>query len=269
MSSSIDEVFHGFTEHSFTHNNETKIFYRGGQGPAVIVMHEVPGIYPGVVEFARKVIAQGFTVFMPSLMGTPGKEIGVGYSLDTMARLCVMKEFTVFATNKTSPVIEWLRALARYAHEECGGPGVGAVGMCFSGGFALGMSVDKHMLAPVLSQPSLPFALTKKLKSDIGLDEESLAQVKARVRDENLCVLGLRFSKDFMVPDERFKRLKDELGDNFIAVDIDSSLGNPHGISPVAHSVLVYDNVDQEGHPTRQALDQVLAFFREKLLTES
>ena len=63
------------------------------------------------------------------------------------------------ALKQTSPIIAWLRALARNLHADVGGPGVGAVGMCFAGGFALGMMVDDIMVAPVLSQPSLPFAI--------------------------------------------------------------------------------------------------------------
>jgi dienelactone hydrolase len=78
-------------------------------------------------------------------------------------------------------------------------------------------------------------------------------------------VLGLRFSKDRAVPDARWARYREELGDNFIGVDIDSSAGNPHGIKRIAHSVLTEHFVDQPGHPTKDALDRVLAFLREKL----
>jgi len=162
-------------------------------------------------------------------------------------------------------VIAWLRALARDLHERAGGNGVGAVGMCFSGGFALAMAVDDEMLAPVLSQPSMPFAVGKARAGALGLSDADLARVKERVTNDDLCVLGLRFSKDRAVPDARWARYRAELGDNFIAVDIDSSPGNPHGITRTAHSVLTEHFVDQPGHPTKDALDRVLAFLREKL----
>ena len=81
-----------------------------------------------------------------------------------------------------------------------------------------------------------------------------------------MCVLGLRFTADPAVPLARFETLRRELGDAFIAVEIDSSRGNPHGIGRRAHSVLTLDLVDEPGHPTRAALQQVLAFLQERLL---
>ena len=81
--------------------------------------------------------------------------------MKSFTQVCISKEFSTWALNRTSPVITWLRALARDLHAQAGGPGVGAVGMCFSGGFALAMAVDDEMLAPVLSQPSMPFPLGK------------------------------------------------------------------------------------------------------------
>ena len=243
---------------------ETRTVFKQGTGPAVVVMHEVPGLYPGVADFGRKVVREGFTVYMPSLVGEPGRPYSIPYVVSTFARVCVMREFTIFATKRRSPVTDWLRELARHAQEECGGPGVGAVGMCLTGGFALAMMADERMLAPVLSQPSLPFALTPALGRDLGLDDETLRCVKERAA-RGARVMGLRFTADPLVPDARFARLRQELGEAFVAVEIDSSRGNAHGVPRGAHSVLVYHLDDSPGHPTREALDRVLAFFRERL----
>jgi dienelactone hydrolase len=259
-------IFDGFTESEFTHDGFTRQVFRAGSGPAVIVIHESPGLHPGVVEFARRVLECGFTVFMPSLFGKPGKEFGMAYSLRSIGGACVAREFTVFALNQTAPVIGWLRRLAAEAHAECGGPGVGAVGMCFTGGYALGMMVDQSVLAPVLSQPSLPLGPGAKREAAVGISDDDFTKVKQRAAVEDVCLLGLRFTADRFVPKERFDTLRRELGDKFIAVEIDSSKGNPHGIKRSAHSVLTLDLVDEPGHPTRAALDQVLEFFRDRLL---
>jgi hypothetical protein len=128
------------------------------------------------------------------------------------------------------------------------------------------MMVDDHLLAPVLSQPSLPLGFTKAHRADVGISDADLARVKARAADDGVCVLGLRFTGDRLSPGSRFATLRRELGDNFIGVEIDSSPGNPHGIRKAAHSVVTDDLVDEPGHPTREALDQVLDFFRERLL---
>ncbi len=253
-----------FTETTFTHEAKTRTVYRLGTGPAVVVIHEMPGITPEVADFGRRVAASGFTAVLPVLFGEPGRPMGVGYTAQSIAPACVSKEFAALATGRTSPITIWVRALGAQMHEECGGPGIGAVGMCFTGGFALAMMVDDRMLAPVLSQPSLPLGLTKKHKADLGISARDLELVKERVA-EGACVLGLRFSGDRLVPEARFDTLRRELGDGFLAVEIDSSPGNPYGIKRIAHSVLTNDLVDEPGHPTRAALDQVLAFFHERL----
>jgi dienelactone hydrolase len=252
-------------QYQATYEGVTRTVFRGGTGPAVIVIHEVPGLYPQVVELGRRVIAQGLTVYFPSLLGEPGRQFGRRYSLQSIARACVASEFATWATGKTSPVVSWLRALARDAHRTCGGPGVGAVGMCLTGGFALAMMVDDCMIAPVLSQPSLPFPLTREHRRDLGIDDATLSRVRERAA-AGTCVMGLRFTGDVAVPAARFARLREELGDRFIGIEIDSSPGNPHGIPRTAHSVLTLHLVDEPGHPTRVALDQVLAFFRDRLL---
>jgi dienelactone hydrolase len=260
-----DTALEGYDESTFTHDGVSRQVFRAGDGPAVIVIHEVPGLHPEVIAFGRRVVDAGFTVYMPSLFGTPGKPFGWGYTLRSLVPACVSREFTTFALDRTSPITGWLRRLAAEAHAECGGPGVGAVGMCFTGGFALGMMVDDAMLAPVLSQPSLPFPVGKKHKAAVGISDADFERVKERAA-QGACVLGLRFSADTYVPTERFETLRSELGDAFIAVEIDSSRGNPHGIKKRAHSVLTLDLVDEPGHPTQAALERVLAFLQERLL---
>jgi dienelactone hydrolase len=257
----------GFEESTFAHDGVSRRVFRAGTGPAVIVIHEVPGLHPQVIAFGRRVVDAGFTVYMPSLFGTPGKEFGWMYTLRTMPRVCVAREFVTMVTDRTSPIIGWLRRLAADAHAACGGPGVGAVGMCFTGGFALGMMVDETMLAPVLSQPSLPFPVGNTRKAAVGISDADLERVKQRAA-QGACVLGLRFTADSNSPPQRFDTLRRELGDAFIAVEIDSSPGNPHGIKKRAHSVLTLDLVDEPGHPTRAALERVLAFLKERLVRE-
>jgi len=227
----------------------TRDTYRKGSGPVVIVVHEIPGITPAVERFANDVVSAGFTVVMPDLVGTPGKDVSGAYLASSMFKVCISKEFTNMALNKTSPIISWLRALARSLHQEVGGKGVGAVGMCFSGGFALGMMVDDIMIAPVLSQPSLPFAVGKTRGADLNLSPDDAAVIAERAAG-GCQVLGLRFDQDKLVGD-RFASLASLLGDSFIAVEIPSQ-------SPKDHSVLT----EQRHEPSVQ---QVLEFFSAKL----
>lgn len=239
----------GWAKGSFTSANITRDTYRRGSGPVVVVVHEIPGITPAVERFANDVVNAGFTVVMPDLVGTPGREVSGKYLASSMWKVCISKEFSNMALNRTSPIISWLRALAKSLHAEVGGVGVGAVGMCFSGGFALGMMVDPIMVAPVLSQPSLPFAVGKKRGADLNLSPDDAAVIAQRA-SEGCQVLGLRFDKDKAVGD-RFSSLRNLLGDAFIAVELPSQ-------SPRDHSVLT----EQRDEPSVQ---RVLQFFTEKL----
>lgn len=239
----------GWKKQSFSGGGLTRDTYRRGSGPGVVIIHEVPGMTPSVIRFADDVAAAGFTVVMPSLVGEPGKGVSQGYLVQSMVKVCVAKEFTTWATGQSSQISGFLRALARDVHEQCGGPGVGAVGMCFSGGFALGMMVDGHVAAPVLSQPSLPFAVGRRRSADINLTADDLREVKRRVAD-GCQVLGLRFDQDRLVGN-RFDTLRQHLGDGFVAVEYPSA-------KKADHSVLTEQRVED-------GVQRVLAFLREKL----
>jgi len=258
------EALEGFEPSRFEADGSSRVVWRAGAGPCVIVIAEIPGITPKVVEFARRVVAAGMSVSLPHLFGDDGREPTNRYVISSMARACVSREFATLATGRSSPVTTWLRALARAEHARCGGPGVGVVGMCFTGGFALGMMADAPVVAPVLSQPSLPLPLGARRSADLGCSAAEVASIRQKVAG-GACVLGLRFSGDKKSPQARFDTLRSVLGDGFIGVELDSSRGNPYGHRPGAHSVLTEDLIDREGSPTMDALAQVLAFLAERL----
>lgn len=268
-----DDPLDDFDADDITHLGATRRVYRIGAGPAVIVMAEMPGITPGVADFARKVAAIGATAVVPSMFGVDGRDphpasrgtLGAVTSmLGTVARACVSREFTILAAGRSSPIVDWLRELARAEHQRCGGPGVGAVGMCFTGGFALAMAADDVILAPVLSQPSMPFRPIPRTAGCIDIADDDLATVRTRCAS-GLRVMGLRFQGDPMVPARRFTFLREQLGDAFIAVELPDSAANPDSMLPTPHSVLTEDLIDAPGEPTREALDQVLVFLADRL----
>jgi dienelactone hydrolase len=239
----------GWDQSSFTHEGVTHPTWRKGTGPVVIVVHEIPGVTPKVIEFAERVVNEGFTVVMPLLVGDVGRGPSGAYIAQSMAKICISREFTTMAMHKTSPIISWLRALAQQLHAEVGGIGVGAVGMCFSGGFALGMMVDDIMVAPVLSQPSLPFAIGGSRGADLNLSESDQARLVERAQ-AGCQVLGLRYTGDKLVG-TRFATLRKLLGEAFIAVEFAST-------SKQDHSVLT-EQVQPE------AIERVLQFLHDKL----
>ncbi len=223
--------------------------YRKGTGPGVVIIHEIPGITPPVIEFAEEVVAAGFTVVMPHLFGTPEAPAGVTALARAIPQVCINREFTKLALNETAPIADWLRSLARELHAELGGPGVGALGMCFTGGFALAMMVDDAVAAPVVAQPSTPVPVGARRAADLNLSPGDLEIVKRRAA-QGCAVLGLRY-RDDVATGTRFDTLRREIGEKFMAVEFEGK----------GHSTLTE-------HRQQEGVDRVLDFFRTRLLDD-
>ena len=257
-----------FVKSTVTELGVSRDVYRiGATGPCVVVCHEIPGITPEVADFCRHVAAQGFQVSCPVLVGKSGAPLTTGAAVKELLKVCISKEFNLFVAGASSPAVDWLRAFGKTEHARCGGPGIGVVGMCFSGGFALAMAADPHVLAPVMSQPAnpvaLPFGKAKTNGGAIDVSDADLNKVRARLDAEpELCVLAYRFSGDKTVPADRFVMLRERLGERFVGVTFDSSPGNPNGYPKSAHSVLTT-------HLVPEARDEVVALFKRQLLSVS
>lgn len=263
-----DDALEDFAHREITLDDITKTVHVAGTGPAVIVLAEMPGISPHVARFARWVRDAGLSVYMPSLFGRDGAVPGADEGAAVLRRACISAEFRAFAANASSPVTQWLRALARLAHQECGGPGVGAIGMCFTGNFALSMMLEPAMLAPVLCQPSLPFDDPGGIEMAPG----ELQAVRERLDREDLRVLAYRFEGDKFCRAQRFAAYAQALGPRFVARVLPDQAANPdvppffaqHVATP--HSVVTAHLIDAAGEPTRAARDEILAFFVRRLV---
>ena len=261
----MSDVLKDYTKFDFGDGRWTRPVYRKGHGPGVIIIHEMPGLHPLVVRFADRVVDAGMTAFLPVLFGQPGRPVSPGYAIGEMLKgICIRREFSVWAHNRSSPIVDWLHALARKVHAECGGKGVGAVGMCFTGNFALAMMTEPAVVAPVLSQPSLPLGFSAAAKAATGLSPEEIAHAKKRFIDEDLSCLGLRFKGDPIVTKERFQSFKDAFGDKFEAIELDDAHAEPApGFGP--HSVLTLNLRDSDPNSmTRQTERRVIQFFKER-----
>lgn len=249
-----------------TFDGSAKRVWKSGSGPAVIVMTEMPGISPHVLRFARWVRDAGFTVWLPSLFGQDGTIPSADDGAAVFRRACVSAEFRALGGGASSPVTRWLMQLARHALEVCGGPGVGAVGMCFTGNFALTMMIEPAVIAPVLCQPSLP------LDNPGGLEisPEELAQVRARLDREGRQVLAYRFQGDAFCRPERFAAYREALGPHFVDRVLPDAAANAEvppffaAHVPTPHSVVTVHLVDRAGEPTIAARDEIIAFLQER-----
>jgi dienelactone hydrolase len=253
-----------FTRRDLPLIGKTKpVLLTGSTGPAVIVIHEIYGFTPTLARFCRWLSEAGFRVYAPILFGEPNASNPEKPSTMRILSLCISREFAILRANRSSPVTDWLRALARLAHQECGGPGVGAIGMCVTGGFALSMALDPVVLAPVLAQPGVPALKAPAL--DIA--PADLERVRERTR-RGLELRGYRFEGDTICPAQRFATLRSAFGTSFTGTELPNAAGNPAGMKARGkppHSVFTGDLIDAAGQPTRAAADEVIAFFRRAL----
>ncbi|WP_103963953.1 dienelactone hydrolase family protein [Nonomuraea solani] len=263
----LDDMITDFSRRLVDVEGVVKTVYAAGSGPAVVLMPEMPGISPDVLRLARWVRDAGFTVHVPSLFGIDGAYPTVEGGREVVRRACVSAEFRAFAGGGTSPVTAWLRGLARQAHAECGGPGVGAIGLCFTGNFALTMALEPAVIAPVVNHPSLP------LDDPAGLEisDEDARAVRDRIARDGLKVLAYRFDDDRWCTGRRFAAYQALLGDAFDGRILAGSSANtspPPFFGDVVgspHSVVTAHLVDEAGHPTLKARDEIIAFLTDRL----
>lgn len=262
-----DDPLDDFGPQAMQLHDITKTVYVAGTGPAVIIMHEMPGISPHVARFARWVRDAGFTVYMPSLFGRDGAVPLADEGGQVFQRACVSREFRVMAGGGTSPVVTWLRALATLAHQECGGTGVGAIGMCFTGNFAISMMIEPAMKAAVACQPSLPL----DDPAAIEMSDEDANTVAQRLNRDDLTVKAYRFEGDPFCMAARFDTYAHKFGKHFDASVLPDSAANPetspffakHIRSP--HSVVTQHLINLAGEPTLAARDDILEYLRKSL----
>jgi hypothetical protein len=183
------------------------VLRRRGRGPAVIVMHELPGLTATTVALAEAIWDRGYTVVMPILLGRPRVSGSLVGSLRNVARVCVAREFSALARGETGAIVDWLEALAESEERASGRAGVGVVGMCFSGGFAFAMARHERVKAAVASQPSIPFSFVPGGAGELGVSTEDFACIAARARG-GFSVRSLRYQRDPISPGARSRRIE-------------------------------------------------------------
>lgn len=258
------EALSGWDLSVFEHEGKARRLFTSGDGPPVILISEIPGMTPEQIALGDRLVESGFKVIMPEVFGESGAEMTNAKVVIRLAWAGISDDWATFALRATSPIAAWMRALARDVSDKAGGTGVGAIGMCLSGNLPLAMLTEESVVAPVLSQPSLPFNISKTRAGDLGISDEDLKIVKERI-SSGAKILGFRFSHDFVCPGLRFERLALEFGDAFIGAELDSSPGNAHGFGRSSHSVLTHEFVDEDGHPAKDAFNQTVEFLRERL----
>jgi dienelactone hydrolase len=232
------------------------LVFQEGTGPGVLILHELPGMTLADMHLADLVAGAGYAVYMPLMFGKPGEDRSIVNGI----RACFGGGFHCFSRDNSGPVAARLRTLAKYI-QKLRGDRIGVIGLCLTGALPLSLMADPGVAAPVLAEPSLPFALTDGAKAALGISHDDIM----KARERQVRILAFRFSDDGISAPQRSRTLRRELGGQIDITEIDSSPGNLHGFTRSAHAVLTSEFADYPGDPTRAALDKILAFFHDQL----
>lgn len=252
----------GFDHFSFGADGRERVYCIEGRGPGVLIVHELPGMTQECLRLARRIAKADYSVYLPLLFGDAGHRLG------TVRQLCIMQEWNALAKRNETPMTVWIREVGREVHRRCGGPGIGAIGMCLTGGFIIPLLLDEHVLAPVASQPSLPWAFRHgETREALGFEADLLDRAGQRARDENIKVLAFRFARDWICPAAKFRGLQRVFGSQL----------EKHELRGRKHSVLTkhYRQSRRVHRPRRNgpksidAIEETIAFLDRALKNAS
>lgn len=213
MGNTQPAAIEGFSQYSFGAETPRWVYTRGPKGrPAVIVLHELPGMVDECIELARELSSPhcdhaGYQVHMPLLFGSPGET----ESLTRMIRFgwCMRNEMELFARASTSPITQWIANLVNEAAGRAGVDRVAVIGMCLTGGLVFGVLAEPKVAGVVASQPSLPIGVTKRVRRDLGLSPND----RTRNLEAGKKILALRYRDDWRCPRSRFEELASAAGE--------------------------------------------------------
>ena len=214
MAAITSRAGHVYDGAPFEHAGMRHDVYRRGSGPPVILIHEAGGLDHSTLDIADRLVDEGFRILAPVIVGTPQPNGSGGSAMVNLLKMCVSREVHVLATGRTSPIAVWLRGLA--ATEKGAARGVGVIGMCFSGGFAIATAVDDSIVAAVASQPALPWPILPGAKADLGLSPADVTCVRDRFKKGEFGLLAARYRDDRASAKARITRYKKLFGDEVV-----------------------------------------------------
>jgi dienelactone hydrolase len=260
----------GFAQFRFSAEEWSHVVYRVGSSgaPPVLLLQELPGLAPGLLDLARRLADAGFQVFLPWLFGPVGRRA----PLANLARLCISREFGYLRSGRTAPLTLWLRALVSHISARNDGSAVAAIGMCVTGGFAIPLLLHPKVKAAVAAQPAIPLSLSyiaagvggRRARSALAVDATDMAAARERL-GRGARLLAVRCVADRFCPPERLQRLREEFPAGLTVKEYaEPDTMNSAGERPHALYTKEYRLAPEEDplHYARVAFEDLLVFLR-------
>lgn len=255
-----NDDLHGFERRGFNEAGlHCPVFVSDtGQAP-ILLLHELPALTPEVAHLGRVLVAAGFRVYMPSLLGRPGQVPTAMDKANSGAQVCIRSEFNALGRgDHTRPIVAGLRRLAAQASDEANGASVGVLGLCLTGGFALAVALEAPVAAAVAAEPSLPLLAP----NNVDLSPADQTALASRLRAGEVRAMVLRFQGDDLSPCGKLRRYGEGLGETLVSRCLDDEAADPRRTGkPRHHCVLTNHLVEAPGEQTLAVRDEVVAFF--------
>ena len=266
----------GFSQFSLADGDIEHVVYHTGRRSdrVVLVLHELPGIAPGLLQFAGRLVADGFQVYLPWMFGGVQRRT----PLRNLARLCISREFANLRAGVSAPVTQWLRALVSHVSRHNDDRPVGAIGMCVTGGFAIPLLLSPRVTVAVAAQPSIPVSLAwfafgrsdADGQSALNVSQADIDAARARLDAGDAQLLAVRCAADRMCPPRKLQRLEAEfpvgltLRTYGAQADRNAQGERPHATYTKEYRLAAAAQAPAD-HPARQAYAELLAFLRQGL----
>lgn len=213
----------------------THTVYVKGNGPPILILQELPGIGPETYALADLLVAAGFAVYLPHLLGRLGKANRLTTLVNTARLLCIRREFALFLHGRQSPIAAWFRALCADIQTRSGGHQIGVIGMCLTGGFAVPLMAEDAVAAAVASQPALPIRPRDKLhmsQSDVAAASTAMATKGP--------ALAMRYEGDKIGSRQHMTALKHAFGAH---LDVQEFPGTAHSLLTIDFNAAAYGHM--------------------------
>lgn len=227
------------------------VYTIGDGGKIVVIIQELPGIGQETLSLADKFVHQGYTVVLPHLFGPIGRTTVLGNIIQV---LCMRREFSLFAKNESSPVVDFLSQLCSSLKAKYKVKGVAVIGMCLTGNFAISLMANEDVLAGFASQPSMPLFYQKSMH----MSPDDIKYIKKNIDNVGPMHCG-RFELDSLCTHSKMEVMDETFNqDDKKRIIFHELLGN-------GHAILTLDFRDKKGHPTYQILNEIFEYFNEQL----
>jgi len=256
-----DECFERFDFKGRLNNAGSKLterkVYHIGSGPPLLLMHELPGLSEDTFQLA-KTYSKHFTVYLPLLTGKVGdKKLGkLSLGLQSLRILCLNREIHLLKAKSSSPITLWLRDLCNHIRSQSDYNGVGVLGMCLTGNFAMTLMADDAVLGAVSAQPSLP----ARPHSALHMSDSDIKNTSNRLDDLGHYMHAYRFKSDVICKAEKFSAI-DKTFNTAERERVRIKQLEVTAEDENLHSVLVY-SFGAGGDKTKQVYDETVEYFK-------